>query len=175
MDVLTGGMCVHISMTHMHEAPDSRMHRQPQLSFSAIELCRAYHISRSTTPIMSCAVNNPVWKLCSPVAPWVPQPNWIAVVQSLFPQCLHPFVPFFGSLSGLFLGSVHINRMWPTGSLWLFHWCKQIHEALIMLTFWDPDAARKHCWNYSAKWYPCMSVLQHDFCNTYFSTNTDSY
>ena len=41
MDVHTGGMCVHISMTHMHEAPDSRMHRQHQLSFSATELCRA--------------------------------------------------------------------------------------------------------------------------------------
>ena len=41
MDVLTGGMCMHIAMTHMHAAPDSRMHRQHQLSFSAIEPCRA--------------------------------------------------------------------------------------------------------------------------------------
>ena len=88
MDVHTCGMCVHVSMTCIHEAPSSKAHRQPQLLLRAIELSRAYHNLRSTTSIMSCAVHAPLLNICSPVGPRVPQPNRIAVMQSLFPQCV---------------------------------------------------------------------------------------
>ena len=88
MDVHTGGMCVHVFMTCIHEAPISRTHHQPQLLLRAIELSRAYHNLRGTTSIMSCTASAPLWNICSPVAPRVPQPNRIAVMQSLFPQCV---------------------------------------------------------------------------------------